>query len=136
VVLGKEGGAIEKMLLPFKLGLGGPMGNGRQWMPWIHVDDLAAMFVHAAKQLQVSGPMNGVAPNPVTSKEFAKALGAALHRPAFLPTPYLPLRLLLGEFAQVLFASQRIVPKAALDSGFRFRYPTIQEAMAAIFPAA
>ncbi len=134
VVLGKEGGAIEKMLMPFKLGVGGPLGNGKQWMPWIHVDDMAAMFVHAAEKPQVSGPINGVAPHSATNKEFTKALATALHRPAILPTPYFALRLMIGEFAQVLFASQRVVPKVAMDSGFQFRYPTIREAMEAIFP--
>jgi uncharacterized protein (TIGR01777 family) len=133
VVLGKEGGAIQKLLTPFKLGVGGPLGNGKQWMPWIHVDDLAAMFVHAAEQPQLAGPMNGVAPNPVTNKEFTKALAAALHRPAFLPTPYFALRVMIGKFANVLFDSQRVVPKVALESGFKFRYPTIREAMEAIF---
>lgn len=135
VVLGKEGGAIEKMLMPFKLGVGGPLGNGKQWMPWIHVDDVAAMFVFAAKQSGLSGPMNGVAPNCVTNKEFTKAFAAALHRPAILPTPYFALRVMIGEFAQVLFASQRIVPKVAIDHGFQFCYPTIREAMEAIFTA-
>jgi uncharacterized protein len=134
VVLGKEGGAIQKMLMPFKMGVGGPLGSGKQWMPWIHVDDMAAMFVYAAEKSQLSGPMNGVAPNSVTNKEFTKAFAAALRRPAFIPTPYFALRLMIGEFAQVLFASQRIVPKVALENGFQFRYPTIREAMAATFP--
>ncbi|MCC7085184.1 MAG: TIGR01777 family oxidoreductase [Pirellulales bacterium] len=135
VVLGNDGGAIQKMLLPFKLGVGGPLGNGRQWMPWIHVDDLAAMFVHAVEQPLVSGPMNGVAPNPATNKEFSKALGAALHRPAILPMPYLGLRWMIGELAQVIFASQRVVPRVAQDTGFHFHYPTIREAIEAILAA-
>lgn len=130
IVLGKEGGALAKMLTPFKLGVGGPLGNGRQWMPWIHVDDLAAMFFHAAKSADASGPMNGTAPNPVTNKEFTRTLAKALHRPAFLPAPYFALRLAIGEFAAVLFQSQRAIPKAALDTGFTFRFPRIEDAWA------
>ncbi len=131
VVLGR-GGALRKMLTPFKLGLGGRLGNGRQWMPWIHVADLAALFIFAAQQSLVSGPMNGAAPQPVTNAEFTKALAATLHRPALLPTPYFALRLALGEFAKVLFDSQRAVPNVAQDNGFQFRHPEIQGALADI----
>ena len=108
------------MLTPFRLGVGGPLGNGRQWMPWIHVDDLAAMFLHAAEHTEVSGPINGVSPNPVTNKEFTKALAAAVHRPAFLPTPYFALRVVLGEFAKILFDSQRVVPRRRWPPDFNF----------------
>jgi hypothetical protein len=132
IVLGREGGALKKLLMPFRLGLGGPLGNGRQWMPWIHVDDLAAIYLHAAENSDVSGPLNGAAPNPVTNKQFTKALAAAVHRPAFLPAPYFALRLALGEFAKVLFDSQRAVPKATLASGFQFQYPELGVALAAI----
>ncbi|HEY2761766.1 MAG TPA: TIGR01777 family oxidoreductase [Pirellulales bacterium] len=132
IVLGREGGALKKLLLPFRLGLGGPLGNGRAWMSWIHVDDLAAIYVHAAAHSTVSGPLNGTAPNPVTNKQFTKALAAAVHRPAFLPVPYFALRLGLGEFAKILFDSQRVLPTATLASGFQFQYPEIQPALAAI----
>jgi uncharacterized protein len=132
IALGPAGGALKQLLLPFRLGLGGPLGNGRQWMPWIHVDDLAALYVHAADCTTVAGPINGVAPNPVTNKQFTKALGAAVHRPAILPAPYFALRLALGEFAQVLFDSQRVVPQAAQASGFQFSYPQIDAALRAI----
>jgi uncharacterized protein len=132
VVLGPNGGALTKLLLPFRLGLGGPLGNGRQWMGWIHVDDLTAIYLHVAKNAAVSGPLNGTAPNPVTNKQFTKALASALHRPAFLPAPYFALRLALGEFAKILFDSQRAVPKATIASGFQFRYSEIAPALAAI----
>jgi uncharacterized protein (TIGR01777 family) len=128
IVLG-HGGALAKMLTPFRLGAGGPLGNGKQWMPWIHVDDMARMYVHAAATDSIHGPMNAVAPKPVRNSEFTKALGRALHRPAFMPAPYLGLRLLFGEFAKVLFASQRVLPKVALESGFQFEYPEIDAAL-------
>jgi len=136
IVLG-DGGALAKMLTPFRLGAGGPLGSGKQWMPWIHVADMARLYLHAATTESIRGPMNAVAPNPVRNKEFTKALGRALHRPAFMPAPYLGLRLLFGEFAKVLFASQRVLPKVALDSGFEFEYPEIGPALQAILrPAA
>ena len=131
IVLG-HGGALAKMLTPFKLGAGGPLGNGRQWMPWIHVADMAGLYLHAAGVDSIRGPMNAVAPNPVRNSEFTKALGRALHRPAFMPAPYIGLRILFGEFAKVLFASQRVIPKVALDTGFRFDYPDIASALAEI----
>ena len=137
IVLGSgSGGALAKMLTPFKLGAGGPLGNGRQWMPWIHVADLARLYVHAADHGEIRGPMNSVAPNPVRNSEFTKALGRQLHRPAFMPAPYLGLRLVFGEFAQVLFASQRVIPKVALDTGFTFQFPDITSALREILAAA
>jgi len=137
IVLGAGGGALAKMLTPFKLGAGGPLGNGRQWMPWVHVSDLARLYLHAAEHESIRGPMNAVAPHPVRNSEFTKALGRQLRRPAFMPAPYLGLRLLFGEFAQVLFASQRVVPQVALDTGFTFQYPDIAAALKEILaPAA
>ncbi|MFM8985878.1 MAG: TIGR01777 family oxidoreductase [Planctomycetia bacterium] len=136
IVLGAGGGALAKMLTPFKLGGGGPLGNGRQWMPWIHVADLARLYVHAAETGSIQGAMNAVAPHPVRNSEFTKALGRALHRPAFIPAPYFGLRLLFGEFAQVLFASQRVIPRVALDSGFVFQFPEIAAALREILDAA
>jgi uncharacterized protein (TIGR01777 family) len=132
VALGREGGALKKMLLPFQLGLGGPLGDGRHWMSWIHVDDLAELFVAAAENEELRGPVNGVAPNPVTNRDFTNALAATLHRPALFRAPHAVLRLLLGEVADVLFSSQRAMPKAALDAGFQFRHPALQPALAAI----
>ena len=125
------------MLTPFKLGAGGPLGSGRQWMPWVHVTDLARLYLHAADTTSIRGPMNAVAPNPVRNSEFTKALGRQLHRPAFMPAPYIGLRLLFGEFAQVLFASQRVIPKVAIDTGFVFQFPEIAGALREILaPAA
>jgi uncharacterized protein len=138
IVLGSgSGGALSKMLLPFKLGAGGPLGNGRQWMPWIHVADLARLYLHAAETGSIVGAMNSVAPNPVRNAEFTKVLAQQLHRPAFMPAPYFGLRLAFGEFAQVLFASQRVIPKVALDTGFVFQYPELAGALREILaPAA
>ena len=132
IALGAGGGALGRMLTPFKMGAGGPLGNGKQWMPWIHVADLASLYIHAATTPSLRGAMNAVAPNPVRNSEFTTALAAAVGRPALVPVPYFGLRLAFGEFAQVLFHSQRVLPKVALESGFRFRYPLITEALAEI----
>jgi len=136
IVLGSGGGALAKMLTPFKLGGGGPLGSGRQWMPWIHVADLSRLYVHAAETPSIDGPMNAVAPHPVRNSEFTKALARQLHRPAFLPAPYFGLRLLFGEFAQVLFASQRVIPQVANDTRFVFQYPEIAAALKEILSTA
>ena len=132
IALGAGGGALGRMLTPFKMGAGGPLGNGKQWMPWIHVADLASLYIHAATTPSLRGAMNAVAPNPVRNSEFTTALASAVGRPALVPVPYFGLRLAFGEFAQVLFHSQRVLPKVALESGFRFRYPLITEALAEI----
>ena len=129
IVLGSGGGALAKMLTPFRLGAGGPLGNGRQWMPWIHVADLARLYVHANENSLLDGPMNAVAPNPVRNSEFTKALATQLKRPAFMPAPYLGLRLVFGEFAKVLFASQKVVPQIALETGFGYQFPFLKEAL-------
>ena len=132
VVLGEKGGALEKMLPPFKFGLGGRLGNGKQWMPWIHVEDLASLFLHVAADGSIRGPVNAVAPGVVRNREFTKVLARKLRRPAVLPAPYLGLRLAFGEIAQVLFASQRVEPRVALASGFQFRFPRLEEALHAV----
>jgi uncharacterized protein (TIGR01777 family) len=110
IVLGTGGGALEKMVPPFKMGVGGRLGDGRQWMPWIHIDDMIGLLLHAANNPQVEGPMNATAPNPVTNSDFTRELATALHRPALLPAPAFGLRLILGEFADVLLGSQRVIP--------------------------
>lgn len=133
VVLEKDGGALKQMLLPFKLGLGGPTGNGRQWFAWIHRDDLVGLILHAIDRASVSGPLNGTAPNPVTNKEFAKVLGKVLRRPAFMPTPPFALRLMFGEFVDAeLLASKRVLPQRALETGYQFKFPTLEPALRAI----
>jgi NAD dependent epimerase/dehydratase family enzyme len=130
VVLGKNGGALPKMLLPFRLGLGGRLGSGRQWVSWVHVDDLVGLFAYAIDHTEVRGVLNGVAPAPVTNAEFTAALGRALRRPAVLAVPALALRLAFGEMSAVLLASQRVLPRAAQRFGFEFRYPEIGPALA------
>jgi uncharacterized protein (TIGR01777 family) len=132
VVLDASGGALAKMLLPFKLGVGGRLGAGDQWMPWIHLDDLVGLLLHAATHSEVKGPMNAVAPNPVTNREFTRALAAAVHRPAILPAPAPLLKLALGEFGEALLSSQRAVPRVAEESGFHFRHPELGAALRAI----
>jgi uncharacterized protein (TIGR01777 family) len=130
IVLGEGGGALGKMLTPFKLGLGSPLGSGRQYMPWIHIDDLVEMLLFAVRENSVYGPLNGVAPSPVTNREFTKTLGRVLKRPTFMPAvPGFALKTMLGEFAQVLLASQRVVPQAALARGFAFRFRELEPAL-------
>src|SRR5450756_1865503 len=127
--LGGDGGALAKMLPPFKMFAGGPIGNGEQWMSWIHRDDLVALFVFAMENPKARGPINGTAPNPVTMKEFAKALGRALHRPSLFPAPAAAVRLLLGEMATVVLDGQRVVPKKAEGLGFKFRFTEVDAAL-------
>jgi hypothetical protein len=132
IALARDGGALRKMLLPFQLGLGGPIASGRQYMSWIHRDDWAALVVWALETAAVTGAINATAPSPVTNAEFSRALGAALHRPAVLPMPGFALRLLVGELADAgLINGQRVVPRRALAMGFKFKYPEIGAAMSA-----
>lgn len=133
VVLDKNGGLMEKMLLPFKLGLGGRLGDGRQWFPWIHADDIVGIIRHALLDDSVGGPINGVAPGVVTNAEFTAELAAALNRPTFLPVPELALKILMGEMADAALASQRVFPRVALDTGYRFRYPNLKPALESLF---
>ena len=132
IVLGADGGALKKMLLPFRLGVGGPMGSGRQWMSWIARDDIVALIRWLADNDSARGAYNGTAPVPVTNAEFARSLGAAVGRPAFLPAPGFALKLLLGEMADVLLTGQRVVPKRATAEGFKFKYPDLAPALSAI----
>ena len=125
VVLGKDGGALAKMLPPFKAFAGGPIGSGEQWMSWIHVGDLVALFVFAIENANARGPINGTAPSPVTMKEFAKALGHAIHRPSLFPAPAAAVRLLLGEMSTVVLEGQQVVPRKAEALGFKFRFTEV-----------
>jgi len=131
LVLDPAGGALKPMLAPFRIGLGGALGGGRQWMSWIHASDLAELICFA---LESPAPpvLNGVAPGAVTNAEFTRALAAALHRPALFPAPKLALRALFGEMAGMLLASQRVVPAAAEAAGFEFRHPQLPEALASL----
>lgn len=128
IALDPDGGALEKMLPPFRLGLGGPIGPPGRWFPWVHAADVSGILRHAA------GPdrppvMNAVAPEPATMGEFARTLGRALHRPAILPVPIAPLRLVLGEFASHLSPGQKVIPEATLASGYCYRFPGLAEAL-------
>jgi uncharacterized protein (TIGR01777 family) len=134
VVLAPQGGALERMVGPFKLGLGGPLAGGRQWMPWVHVDDVVGLLLHAAGNESIHGAMNVVSPQPATNRDFTRALGRVLRRPVFLSVPKAALQLAFGELSSVLLASQRVVPKVASDSGYAFRYPDLDSALRACFP--
>lgn len=129
IVLGTSGGALKQMVTPFRLGLGGPIGGGAQWMSWIHLDDLVALFEWALSQDSLSGTLNGTAPEPVRNAEFAQALGAALNRPAILPAPVFAVKLMFGEMADVILGSQRVLPAAASNAHFSFRYPALRPAL-------
>lgn len=132
VVLGTDGGALAKMLTPFRFGLGGPLGGGRQAFPWVHADDAVGAVLWAIDDAKMSGPFNVVAPEPATNAEFTKALGRALKRPAFLPAPAFAVRLALGEMSSLLLEGQRAVPEKLLARGYSFRHPTLQGALASL----
>lgn len=134
VVLSKDGGALGKMLLPFKLGLGGPVGDGHQFMSWIALSDAIMAIRHALEHEELSGPLNVAAPQPVSSGEFAHILGRVLSRPAFIPVPKFALRLALGQMAdEALLASTRVEPAKLMASGFHFRFPGLEQALRALF---
>ena len=128
MVLGAGGGALARMLLPFKLGLGGRLGDGRHWMPWVHLDDVVGLMLDAAKS-EISGAMNAVAPEPVINQEFTRTLARVLHRPAIFPVPRFALALLFGELSTLLVASQRVVPRVAERTGYKFRFTSLEEAL-------
>lgn len=130
VVLAPEGGALARLLPTFRLGLGGPLGNGRQWLPWIHIDDVVGLLLHAARVEALHGPLNVVSPQPVTNRELSRSLGRLLRRPALLPVPGVVLRVAVGELAQVLLGSQRAHPEAAHRSGYRFAHTDLPSALA------
>ena len=129
VVLDREGGALSKMLPFFRLGIGGPVAGGRQYMPWIHAEDIVGLYLAALDDAAWVGAINACAPEPVTNREFSRALGRALHRPAFAPVPGLALRLLYGDMAAVVTTGQRAVPTRALDHGFEFRHTDLEQAL-------
>lgn len=129
VVLGRGGGALEKMLPIFKLGGGGPVGTGKQYMSWIHIEDLAAMYIEALKNENIKGVLNGTAPYPATNAEFSKMLGKVLRRPAFLPAPAFAMKLAFGEMSQILLEGQKVLPVKFKEYNFRYRYPTLEMAL-------
>lgn len=129
IVLGEDGGALAKMLPPFRWGLGGPLGSGRQWMSWVHLKDVIGLIHFLLEKKEASGAFNAAAPNPVTMSEFARTLGRVLHRPAFFPAPAFLLRILLGEMAELLLTGQRVLPTRALEMGYPFRFPELEPAL-------
>ena len=132
VVLDASKGALPRMALPFKLGVGGPLGSGRQYLSWIHRADWVELIVWLMEHDE-TGAFNGTAPEPVTNRDFSRALGRALHRPAIFPVPGFALRLAVGELADMLLTGQRVVPAHALAGGFRFQFPTIEAALSDLF---
>ena len=134
IVLGPNGGALAKMVPPFKLFVGGPLGSGMQWMSWIHRDDEVGLILHLIENSRASGAVNATAPNPVRMKEFCQTLGKILHRPCWAPVPAFALKLMLGEMADMLLTGQRVLPAAAQKLGYQFRYPLLYEALQACMP--
>lgn len=129
IVLGEKGGALGQMVPVFEKYLGGPLGSGKQWFSWIHLEDLCRAFLFLLDHPEISGPVNLTSPNPVRNKEMAKALGKVLHRPALFSTPAFILKRMLGEFGSVLLEGQRVVPQKLLKSGFTFQYPEVEKAL-------
>jgi len=129
VVLAKDGGALEKMLPPFRLGVGGPVAGGRQYVSWIHLDDLVGVMVAAVSDERWSGPVNATAPEPVSNRDFSRALGRALKRPALLPVPAVALKLLYGEMAEIVTEGARVVPAKPLVLGFQFVHAELDQAL-------
>jgi uncharacterized protein (TIGR01777 family) len=134
IVLDPRGGALRQMLPPFRMGAGGRLGDGKQWMSWVHLADLAALYQFAVEN-PVNGALNGVAPNPVPNATFTRELARALHRPAIFPVPVFGLKLLFGEMSEILLASQRAVPAAAIGFAFQFRFPDLAGALADLLRA-
>ncbi len=135
VVLGPGGGALAKMLTPFKLGAGGPMGDGQQWMSWVHRQDLASLILWLLENEHAHGPHNATAPAPVRNGEFARTLAQVLHRPALVTTPALALKLMFGEMSSLLLTGQRVVPAQATAGGFQFKYPELEGALREVVAA-
>lgn len=129
IVLSKEDGALKRMLLPFKLFVGGPLGNGKQWFPWIHIDDIVGIYFHAIENQNLNGAVNAASPNICTMKEFAKTLGKVLHRPSLFPVPELALKIAIGEAGKVVLMSQRVKVNKLLESGYKFKFENLEEAL-------
>jgi uncharacterized protein len=131
VVLDRDGGALKTMLVPFRLGVGGPVAGGRQYMSWVHIDDVVGIYVQALSDDAWSGAVNATAPEPVTNREFSRALGRALHRPAIAPVPALAVRALYGEMADLVVEGRRAIPWRTRQLGYHFRHPDLDEALRA-----
>jgi uncharacterized protein (TIGR01777 family) len=135
IVLGEKGGALGQMIPLFEKFVGGPLGSGRQWFSWVHIEDLARGVLFLLEHPEISGAVNFTAPNPVRNKELAQSLGRILGRPAFLPAPGFMLRLILGEFGSILLEGQRVLPQKLLQAGFQFQYPEIEGALRQVIRA-
>ena len=130
IVLGRDGGALEKMVPSFKWCVGSPLGSGKQWFSWIHEEDLAGIYLHLLERKDISGAINCTAPNPVRNEEMVKALGKALGRPTFMPAaPGFIIKMIMGEFGSVLLHGQKVLPKRLLNMNFHFRFPDIGGAL-------
>jgi uncharacterized protein (TIGR01777 family) len=129
IALSNKGGAYKRILLPFKLFIGGHIGNGKQWFPWIHIEDLIRIYIYALDNRSINGVVNAVSPYPVLANEFAKCIGKTIHRPSWFPVPIFALKLFIGKAAESVVASQRVVPKKLLDAGFKFKFEKIEEAL-------
>ncbi len=132
IVLGKNGGALGQMLPLFKYFLGGPLGSGRQWFSWVHIDDLVEAFIFLLHHPEIHGAFNLCSPEPVRNIDLARAIGKIVHRPSFVPSPGFIIRILLGEFGSILLKGQRVIPRRLLDTGFTFTYPNIEEGLKSI----
>jgi uncharacterized protein (TIGR01777 family) len=135
IVLGEKGGALGQMIPLFNKYIGGPLGSGKQWFSWIHIEDLVRAYLFLLEHPEISGPVNFTAPNPVRNKELSQWLGRILGRPAFLPAPGFMLRLILGEFGSILLEGQKVIPRKLLQAGFQFQYPEIAPALRQVVPA-
>lgn len=133
IVLEEGGGALQKMVLPFKLFVGGPLGSGRQWLPWIHRDDLVRAVLFILNEKTIRGPVNGTAPMPVTMKQFSQTLGSVLRRPSWAPVPGFVLKIVVGEFSDSLLAGQKALPVKLQNAGFRFTFDELYAALRDIF---
>jgi uncharacterized protein len=134
VVLGKNEGALKQMALPFRFFFGGPIGSGKQWFSWIHVDDLCRAALFTLETDDFAGPVNFTAPVPTRNRDLARALGRAMGRPSFMPAPAFMIRLVLGEFGSVILEGQRVIPRVLQDKGFTFGFPRVEEALADLLP--
>jgi uncharacterized protein (TIGR01777 family) len=129
LVLSPEDGVLKQMLLPFKLFIGGPLGNGRQWWSWLHIDDIVGIYLYALDNSRLQGPLNAASPNPLRMKEFANALGKVLKRPSLFPVPKFVLKIVIGETTEVVTASQRVDVKKIFESGYRFKFDNLEDAL-------
>ncbi|MGX5913641.1 TIGR01777 family oxidoreductase [Aliidiomarina sp. Khilg15.8] len=129
IVLAPRGGALQRMSLPFKFGMGGPIGSGEQMMSWIHIDDMVDLILHLLHKDSCRGPYNATAPNPVSNEDFSKTLGKVLHRPVLLRVPSFAMKIMLGEMSTMLLNGQAVIPERTLESGFQFRHATLEDAL-------